>query len=96
MKKILGLWLCLLIASTARATEVPDFNLPTPSGKRVKLYALLEKGPVLLDFWATWCKPCIKAMPKLEEIHAKYADRGLTVLGINEDGPRGQTAFARF
>ena len=96
MKKLLALWLCLLVASSARATEAPDFNLPGLSGERVQLTALLEKGPVLLDFWATWCKPCIKAMPKLEEIHAKYADRGLTVLGVNEDGPRGQNRIRPF
>ena len=96
MKKILALWLCLLIASSARATEAPEFNLPALSGERIQLTALLEKGPVLLDFWATWCKPCIKAMPKLEEIHAKYADRGLTVLGVNEDGPRGQNRIRPF
>ena len=96
MKKIFALWLCLLIVSSARATEAPDFNLPGLSGERVQLTALLEKGPVLLDFWATWCKPCIKAMPKLEEIHAKYADRGLTVLGVNEDGPRGQNRIRPF
>lgn len=96
MKKILALSLCLLIASSVHATEAPDFNLPGLSGERVQLSALLEKGPVLLDFWATWCKPCIKAMPKLEEIHAKYADKGLTVLGVNEDGPRGQNRIRPF
>ncbi len=96
MKKILALWLCLLVASSARATEAPDFNLPGLSGERVQLSALLKKGPVLLDFWATWCKPCIKSMPKLEEIHAKYADKGLTVLGVNEDGPRGQNRIRPF
>ena len=96
MKKLRALWLCLLVASSARATEAPDFNLPGLSGERVQLTALLEKGPVLLDFWAIWCKPCIKAMPKLEEIHAKYVDRGLTVLGVNEDGPRGQNRIRPF
>lgn len=96
MKNFLALWLCLLVASSARATEAPDFNLPGLSGERVQLSALLKKGPVLLDFWATWCKPCIKAMPKLEEIHAKYADKGLTVLGVNEDGPRGQNRIRPF
>lgn len=40
---------------------------------------------LLLDFWATWCAPCIKAMPKLEQLQGEYADRGLTVLGISID-----------
>ena len=78
------------------ATTAPDFNLRDTEGKRVNLKALLKNGPVLLDFWATYCRPCLKAMPKLEEIHHKYGDRGLTVLGINEDGPRGQTKVKPF
>ena len=98
MKKHLLLTLSILFLSigATHATEAPDFNLPAPNGKRINLSALLKKGPVLLDFWATWCKPCIKGMPKLEEIHAQYADRGLTVLGINEDGPRGQNRIRPF
>ena len=86
----------LLFAGVPRAASAPNFNLPTPEGRRVSLSALLKEGPVLLDFWATWCKPCIKAMPKLEEIHRKYKDRGLTVVGINEDGPRGQNRVKPF
>ncbi len=74
----------------------PDFNLPDPTGKRVQLHKLLEKGPVLLDFWATWCKPCIKAMPKLQELHDRFRKQGLTVLGVNEDGPRGQARIRPF
>ena len=51
---------------------------------------------MLLDFWATHCKPCIKAMPKLQALQEKYESKGLTVLGVNEDGPHGQTKVAPF
>jgi thiol-disulfide isomerase/thioredoxin len=85
-----------LSLSQAQGATAPDFNLRTPEGKRVNLKELLEDGPVLLDFWATWCKPCIKAMPKLSSIHEDYGTRGLTVLGINEDGPRGQARVKPF
>jgi len=94
-------WLLLVfyfsfLTGPSHATKAPNFNLPAPDGKRLQLSKLLEKGPVLLDFWATWCKPCIKGMPKLEAIHGKYKERGLTVIGINEDGPRGQTRIRPF
>lgn len=94
---IMGMLTALLLwTGPAGAATAPDFNLRDTGGKRVNLKALLKKGPVLLDFWATWCKPCLKAMPKLEEIHNKYKDRGLTVLGVNEDGPRSQTKVKPF
>ena len=96
MKKSLILLLFLLLTSNIGATQAPDFNLPSPDGKRIKLSKLLENGPVLLDFWATWCKPCIKGMPKLQDIHDKYNSKGLTVIGINEDGPRGQNRIRPF
>jgi thiol-disulfide isomerase/thioredoxin len=85
-----------LFAASANAASVPDFNLRNLQGERVNLKTLLAKGPVLLDFWATYCKPCIKAMPKLQKIHEKYGKSGLTVLGVNVDGPRGQNRVKPF
>ena len=78
------------------AATAPDFNLRNLQGERVNLKTLLAKGPVLLDFWATYCKPCVKAMPKLQKIHEKYGKSGLTVLGVNVDGPRGQNRVKPF
>ena len=45
----------------------------------------LEGKPLLLEFWATWCPPCRKSIPHLNEIFAKYKDRGLAVVGVTEE-----------
>lgn len=44
------------------------------------------KGKVVyLDFWASWCKPCIESFPKLDELHEKYKDQGFAVIAVNLD-----------
>ncbi len=45
----------------------------------------LEGKIVILEFWATWCAPCLKQIPKFKEIHEKYKDRDVLILGINLD-----------
>ena len=85
-----------LLVGVSRDREVPNFQLMNLKGKNLELYAMLDKGPVLLDFWATWCKPCLKAFPKLNELQRKYGDQGLTILGINEDGNRSQAKIKPF
>ncbi|MBC8183884.1 TlpA family protein disulfide reductase [candidate division KSB1 bacterium] len=74
----------------------PDFRLPDLKGKQVSLKSLLGKGPVVIDFWATWCKPCIKYLPKLQKVYDKYKKDGLLVVGINEDGPRNRAKINPF
>ncbi|MEY3050726.1 MAG: hypothetical protein RLY31_511 [Bacteroidota bacterium] len=63
----------------------PDIKLPDPSGKE---YALSElKGKVvLLDFWASWCRPCRMENPNVVKIYNRYKDRGFTVFSVSLDG----------
>jgi peroxiredoxin len=66
----------------------PPFTARTLEDKRIDLAGLTRRGPVLLDFWATWCEPCVASLPELERIQQRYLARGLTVVGISVDGPR--------
>ena len=62
----------------------PDFTLPTVSGETISLKEL--KGhTVLLDFWASWCAPCMAEMPTVKEIYEKYNGKGLKIVGISMD-----------
>jgi peroxiredoxin len=71
-------------------------ELPDLDGERVNLARFLEQGPVILDFWATWCKPCLQAMPELQQLYEDLSPRGLQVVGINEDGPRNASKVKPF
>ena len=66
--------------------RVPDVQVRSLDGKLVRLSKLTEKGPVLLNFWATWCAPCQKELPYLEKLFTRYRERGFSLLAISEDG----------
>jgi peroxiredoxin len=62
----------------------PNFNLKSLAGDTVNL-ADLKGKVVLVDFWATFCVPCVKAMPKLQKLHDEHAAQGFTMIGIATD-----------
>lgn len=70
--------------STGSTVKAADFSLLDISGKPVKLSDYTGKV-VLLDFWATWCPPCVKEIPHFNELSKEYGDKGLVVLGISTD-----------
>jgi len=63
----------------------PDVTLTTLSGERLRLRELTGKT-VLIDFWATWCAPCVEDMPALAALHEKYAGRkDFLLIGVSRD-----------
>jgi peroxiredoxin len=83
-------------ACLARHAKAPDFTLANTAGEDVSLSDLLARGPVILDFWATWCKPCLQGFPGLQGLLDRYKDRGLTVVAISVDGPRSRGRVTPF
>ena len=66
--------------------KVPGFALANYDGKEVALYDLLgENDLVLIDFWASWCGPCIADFPELKNLHAAYTDEDFEIVGVSID-----------
>jgi cytochrome c biogenesis protein CcmG/thiol:disulfide interchange protein DsbE len=86
MRKIVLVLIVLISISLLMAEVMPDFKLPDINNKEIKLNDLLNNGPVLIDFWATWCVPCKKGMVALNQLAEKYDS--LTVVVISIDAPK--------
>ncbi len=86
-KSELGKFVNTLIL-TKGATEIggkaPNFVGTTPDGKKLSLTQAMGKVTII-DFWASWCRPCRRENPQVVKIYNKYHDRGLNIIGVSLD-----------
>jgi thiol-disulfide isomerase/thioredoxin len=78
----------LMLATSILAGKIDDFSLKDLNNKKVSYSEIQGEKLTVLDFWATWCKPCAQAIPHLTELYLNYKDRGVQFIGINVDSPR--------
>jgi thiol-disulfide isomerase/thioredoxin len=69
-----------------------DQRFPTPDGAVLDM-ASLHGRPLVLNFWATWCPPCIKELPELDRFHREWSSKGWRVVGLAVDGAKPVREF---
>jgi peroxiredoxin len=75
---------CKSHAEPAKVYKAPDFELTDLNGKKVSLSGLKGKV-VFLDFWATWCPPCVMSVPEVEKVFEEYSGKNVVVLSVSLD-----------
>ncbi len=98
-KYTLGFFFIVLSAGITGNIQAQSFlgtHLKDIDGKRTSLSELKGDKLTVLDFWATWCKPCAKSIPEIQKLSERYASEGVVFIGVNEDSPRNTTKVKPF
>lgn len=78
----------LVMSCHVNAQTVREFILDDVEGETISYDELKGEQLTIIDFWASWCKPCMKALPKLDKLYKDYQAKGVAFISINTDGPR--------
>ncbi len=92
--KLIMISIFVLGAMMAPAQTIRDFSLTDTQNETYTFSQLKGEHLTIIDFWASWCKPCLKAMPVMEEMYLKNKNSGVNIIGINCDGPRSVSKVA--
>lgn len=84
------------IASLSAGSVLPDFKLKDTKNEYRTFDDIRGEKITVIDFWATWCGPCKRAFPKLNDLYENYRAKGVTFIGLNVDSPRNTPKVAPY
>jgi len=82
-----------LLSFGCRSSAIKPFELYSVDGKETYSSDMYKGKVLMLDFWATWCKPCREIQPAIREMSNLYGQRGVVTLGVTSESPKVVAAF---
>lgn len=76
--------------------QLPDIELKNQDRNYVRLKDVQGEKLTVVDFWATWCKPCLASIPKINQLAMEFQSKGVVFWGINVDSPRNESKVKPF
>ena len=83
--------LVLLLVSYGLEGQEPSFELRDLENQWTTYQEVKGENLTVIDFWATWCQPCLRSIPEINNLYINFQDRGVNFIGISIDGPRNQS-----
>jgi thiol-disulfide isomerase/thioredoxin len=93
---VLAMCVVLLAGGLASSEVFEGLVLRDMEGNPVYVDSLLVAGPVVINFWATWCRPCLVEMPRLEEICGEMASKGIHCAAVSLDTRRMRSRLEEY
>jgi len=76
--------------------KVDDFQLRNTENRLLSYSDLEGEKLTVIDFWATWCQPCIRSIPRLLDLNESFKNSGVKFIGVSVDGPRNSSKVRPF
>jgi len=94
-KGLIGI-VALLLAMSPAFSQEPVFRLKDLDNKWQEYDDLKGEKLTVIDFWATWCQPCVRSIPLLNEMAMEFREQGVNFIGVSVDGSRNQAKVGPF
>ena len=96
MIKRSGVMIVLLLWITLVKSQEPVFRLKDLDNQWKEYGDLKGSQLTVIDFWATWCQPCVRTIPLLNQMADDFSSQGVKFIGVSIDGPRNQSKILPF